>query len=53
LVDSTCTCNDEICKAARRKKTLNQIAKKAVFEALRNTKGAYAGRITLELRGRR
>jgi hypothetical protein len=48
-----CTCNDETCKAARRTKTLNQIAKTALFEALRNTKGAYTGTVTLELRGRR
>jgi hypothetical protein len=48
-----CTCNDPTCKAARRKKTLNQIVKKALFDVLANTKGAYSASVTLELRGRR
>jgi hypothetical protein len=48
---ATCTCNDPTCKAARRKKTLNQIVKKALTDALLNTKGAYTANIILEVRG--
>jgi hypothetical protein len=44
-----CTCNDEVCKAARRGKTVNQIVKQALRDVLTNSPYCSA-RITLEVR---
>ena len=46
----TCTCNDPVCKAARRTKTVNQIVRRALFDVLRNTKGVCSARIILQVR---
>lgn len=46
----TCNCNDPVCKAARRTRTVNQIVKQALTEILRNTKGAYSATLVLKVR---
>jgi len=44
-----CTCNDETCKAARRKKTIREVLREAAFEILSIDAKAYQAVVSVEL----